>query len=234
MNVFYTILTIFISSVLAYLLGSASTSIIIGKLFFHKDIRDYGSKNAGGTNAGRVLGKKAGAVVMIIDISKALIVFWSLFLLFETIDFVSFTYSWVPPVSIYTSLFFLSIGHCWPIFFNFKGGKTVSIFAGIILATNWLFTIIGLPIYVLILKLEKKVSLSSIVVSSGLALASWIYLFPVIKGFGFYPLLLNSPLLIYWIYALLLTFTAIELVLRHRTNIDRLMKNTETKIKWMK
>ncbi|MDD2398277.1 MAG: glycerol-3-phosphate 1-O-acyltransferase PlsY [Bacilli bacterium] len=234
MSILYAILTILICNIFAYLLGSASTSIIVGKVFFHKDIREYGSKNAGGTNAGRVLGKKAGIAVMIIDISKALIVFWSLFLLFSNIDFTQFTYSWVPTISIYSSLFLLSVGHCWPIFFNFKGGKTVSIFAGIILATNWLFTIVGLPVYILILKLEKKVSLSSIIVSSGLALASWAYLFPALNGFGFYPILIDNPLLVYWIYALLLTITAIELIARHRTNIDRLMKNTETKIKWMK
>lgn len=235
MQILYAILTILISGVIAYLYGSLSNAILIGKIFFHVDVREHGSKNAGGTNAGRVLGGKAGAVVIILDILKPVVVFWGLYGIFHLVDFSTFTYHFIPQVSIFISLFLLSIGHCWPIFFNFKGGKAVSVFSGLLFAVNWLYSLIGFTMFGLLLIWKKKVSLCSIVVSGTLAILSWLYLIPnFLEGFGFYPTLINSPLFSYLGYAILLTITATELIIRHRDNIKRLLNGTERTITWMK
>ncbi|MGI6714350.1 MAG: glycerol-3-phosphate 1-O-acyltransferase PlsY [Bacilli bacterium] len=237
MQILYAILTIILAGSIAYLYGSLSNAILIGRIFYDTDIREHGSKNAGGTNAGRVLGAKAGAAVIILDILKPIIVFWGLYGIFNFADFTAFTYTWVPHVTIFLSLFLLSVGHCWPIFFGFKGGKAVSVFSGLLFAINWLFSIAAFIMFGLLLIWKKKVSLCSIVVSATFALLSWFYLIPQLEGFGFYPLLQTSPLfgaVGYLAYAILLTITATELIFRHRGNIQRLLAGTERTITWMK
>lgn len=74
-----TIIIYLLAIILSYLLGSVSTSIIVSKHFYHKDIREFGSKNAGGTNVGRVLGRKAGIAVILIDMAKAAFVYWGVY-----------------------------------------------------------------------------------------------------------------------------------------------------------
>ena len=148
-----------ICSLIGYLFGSIPTSIVIGKIFFKKDIREYGSKNAGGTNAGRVFGKKVGLIVIIIDIIKTIIPIIAAYFICK---YTSLNNYGVTDYAYQFSAIFCIIGHCFPIFAQFKGGKGVSSFAAIIFCTNWLLTIIGLSIFFLVLKLKKYVSLSSI------------------------------------------------------------------------
>ena len=142
----------------SYLMGSIPFSLIIGKLFFKKDVREYGSKNLGGTNTGRVLGKAAGLAVMVLDQLKAVIA-----ILLVTLYAKHFTPNLVN-LTIYLSSIAIVLGHCYPIFAKFKGGKAVACTFGVLFITNIYIYLLTLAIYTAILKLTKYVSFSSITV----------------------------------------------------------------------
>lgn len=192
--------------ILAYLYGSIPFALVIGKLFYKTDVRNYGSGNLGGTNTGRVLGKKAGIAVIILDASKALLVMLlarylcSLFSLNEDLP--------------YICALFCVVGHCYPIFANFKGGKAVSTAIGYFFAVNPLGAILALVVFFIVLKISKYVSLSSVLASLSVLAAT--------------PFL-DMPLV-----GKLTTFGIISLlVYRHRENLKRIRQGTESKISWM-
>lgn len=210
-----------------YLIGSVNNAVIIGQLFFRKDIRQYGSKNAGGTNAGRVLGRKAGISVMILDVFKTVIVYWLitiLFLLTNVGAYVSYD------AIVHFAMITTALGHCYPIYYKFKGGKAVSVVGGFMLATNWVFLIVGLGLFYLYLKWRKMVSLASILTAGSLILLSPLLLIDVLRDISFYPLV--SQNLFYFIPTLI--GLCILLILKHRTNIERLQSGTESTISWLK
>lgn len=210
--------------ILGYLFGSIPTSVLIGKIFFHKDVRDYGSKNAGGTNAGRVFGKKVGLIVILLDIIKTIIPIYTAYCV---LAFTSLNQYGMGDYGYIITAFCCLLGHCFPLFAQFKGGKAVSSFAAICIATNWLLTIVGLLLFLLILKLKKYVSLSSICTSIFLSLFSLLIIY-VFDGFG----MILFPSNIY--YFILLASSSILLTIRHKGNIVRLIHHEERKITWMK
>lgn len=210
--------------VLGYLFGSIPSSVIIGKVFFHKDVRDYGSKNAGGTNAGRVFGKKVGLIVIFLDILKTIIPIYAAYCV---LAYTSLNQYSMQELGYIITAFSCLIGHCFPIFAQFKGGKAVSSFAAICIATNWLITLVGLFVFLLILKLKKYVSLSSILTSIFLTLFSLLDIY-VFNGLGMWLF----PSSIY--YFVLLLCSTILLIIRHHANISRLVHHEERKITWMK
>lgn len=228
MTLFFQLLIAISAVVIAYLLGSVSTSIIVGRLFFHKDVREYGSKNAGGTNVGRVLGKKAGIAVILLDILKAVFIFWLYTLLLKYTPLVGYFTLLEQSIVVHTSLFSLLLGHCFPVFFGFKGGKAVSCFAGYLLATNWLLLLVAFLIFLFVLKLKKYVSLASITAGASSAVLSWLLLLPALS-FSFYLSDHNSL-----VFIISLNLFALILIVRHEANIRRLFAHTESKIKWMK
>ena len=114
--------------VMSYLYGSIPFALVIGKLFYHTDVRNSGSGNLGGTNAGRVLGKKAGIAVILLDASKCCISI----LIAKTVAF----YMGLNVDIIYLCALACVIGHCYPIFAGFRGGKAVSVAIGNALMTN--------------------------------------------------------------------------------------------------
>ncbi|MEJ6348419.1 glycerol-3-phosphate 1-O-acyltransferase PlsY [Holzapfeliella sp. He02] len=138
--------------ILAYLIGSFPTGVLVGKTFYHKDIRDYGSGNTGTTNTYRVLGFVPGTIVLVIDILKG-------------------TLAGLLPVLFYQNTHFFVllfgviavIGHCFSIFLHFKGGKAVATSAGIALAYDWHFFLMSAVIFAIILLLTSTVSLTSII-----------------------------------------------------------------------
>lgn len=217
-------LLLFVVSIISYLFGSIPNAVLIGEIFFHKDVREYGSKNAGGTNAGRVLGKKVGFIVIILDIIKTIV---PMYLSYFILKYTSLNQFNIEDYAYILSAFFALVGHCYPIFAKFKGGKAVSSFAAISLATSWLLSLIGCFIFFLILKLKKYVSLSSILGSFSVVLTLLILL--IIKSnLGLY--FVNNSIYLFILFLiswLILTF-------RHRSNIKRLINHTESKIKWMK
>ena len=133
----------------AYLLGSVNFAIYISKAAYHKDIRDYGSKNAGMTNMMRTFGTKAAAMVLLGDIMKAVISV-TVSMLICGIDIA------------YIAGIFCIIGHCFPVFYKFRGGKGFATAAGMVLAAEPLVFLICLIIFVLIVATTKFISAGSI------------------------------------------------------------------------
>lgn len=186
--------------IVSYLLGSIPSGLIIGKLFHQTDIREHGSGNLGGTNAFRVLGKKAGIIVSLADILKGTLAA-TLPLIFNLSD--------INPLIIGV---FAVIGHMYPIFANFRGGKAVATSGGVILGVNPIVFLSVLLSFFIILLICKYVSLSSML--SGII---GIIISITLKEYGL--LIVVSILTIFIFY-------------RHRANIVRILNKTEPKIPW--
>ena len=184
--------------IVAYLLGSFPSALVIGKTFYQKDIRNYGSGNLGSTNAFRVLGKKGGAVVFILDILKG-----GLALLIATYGGAT-----ISPLIIAV---FALIGHIYPIFANFKGGKAVATSAGIILFYSPMLFLILFVIFIITLKIWKMVSLSSTIISIAAVIIIW---------FGNYDL---TAQIMFSIFAALI-------IIKHIPNYKRILNGTENKV----
>ncbi|MCP3740962.1 glycerol-3-phosphate 1-O-acyltransferase PlsY [Rossellomorea sp. BNER] len=184
----------------AYLLGSIPSGLIIGKVFYKTDIREHGSGNLGGTNTFRTLGIKAGLIVTIMDIIKGTIA-TQLPNLFDS------------EIHMLLAGVIAVVGHMYPIFANFRGGKAVATSGGIILGYAPLLFILALTVFFLCLYLTKYVSLSSMLT----ALIAFIY--TLFTG--------DLPLII--VLFALSTFV----FYRHRANITRIRNKTEPKIKWL-
>jgi len=200
-------LIIAILIILAYLIGSIPSGLIIGKAFYKIDIREHGSGNLGGTNSFRVLGKKAGFVVTFSDILKGTLATCLPLLLSLFTDI---------QVNVSPLIFGVVavIGHMYPIFAGFKGGKAVATSAGILLGHEPLMFLIIMVVFFLSLYLSKYVSLSS-----------------MIAGFAglVYSIILWDDKLLIAILAILTIFV----VYRHRANIKRILNKTEPKITWL-
>lgn len=210
---------IFLTILLSYIIGSIPNALIIGKVFFKKDVRQYGSGNLGGSNTGRVLGKKIGLLVMILDLLKSVVAILVTKLIIQN------TNPELLNLSIYLSAFAVIIGHCFTCFAKFKGGKAVASTFGILFITNIYIFLICISLYGVLLKICKTVSLSSIII------------FFVAAALSLIPAFRHSPLLnvtfdLY--YCLSLFLFAIFIVYRHKSNIKRLQQGTENKITWMK
>lgn len=145
----------FISAIVGYLVGSISWSIMIGKIFFKKDVRDFQSGNAGATNTGRVLGNKIGLLVLALDVLKP-------FLAGLIIRLIQIGYGGESYATLYACLFTV-VGHCWPVFFKFRGGKAASCLGGSMLLLNPLAALAVLAVFILIMIVIGYVSLSSII-----------------------------------------------------------------------
>lgn len=199
------IILIFI--ILAYLFGSIPTSVWIGKYFYGIDIREHGSGNAGATNTFRVLGKKPGLIVLLIDILKGSAAV-SLAYIFEEV---------LPPqefTDIEIGLAISSVfGHIFPVFAGFRGGKGVATLLGATIIITPLSCLLALLVFLLVLLSTRYVSLSSM-------LAGMSY--PFILHF-----ILHNQQKTLTIYSILI---AILLIITHRKNIRRLIRKTESKI----
>lgn len=200
-------LSLILACLFGYLFGSVPYALVIGKVFYKTDIRNSGSGNLGGTNAGRVLGKWAGLSVSFMDVAKALVV-------------ILVVNHYAPQYAALAGVF-ATIGHCYPIFAQFKGGKAVSTAYGYLIGVSTV--IVGKPIelfliptaiWFLTLKLTKYVSLSSML---SVSIAVIISLF------------VQSDRMI----SLYLLFIDLLLIYRHRANIKRLLNKTESKVKWI-
>ena len=195
--------------VIAYLLGSIPTGLWIGKFFYHVNLREHGSGNTGTTNTFRVLGPKAGTVTFIIDMLKGTVAT----LLPHILGVAA-----VSPILI--GLFAI-IGHTFPIFAKFKGGKAVATSAGVLLGFAPMFLLYLLIIFVGTLYLFSMISLSS-VVAAAVAVVS-VLIFP---AFGF--LLPHYDLL----FTLIIVLIASIIIIRHKDNITRIRKHKENLVPW--
>lgn len=198
--------------ILAYFLGSIPTSVWVSRYFFDIDIRDYGSGNAGATNTYRVLGSKWGTFVMIADMLKAVIAVKLAFLLPESYDNELYL------VNLQLGLGLAAVlGHIFPIWANFKGGKGVASLFGMVLGIQPNVALCCVGVFILVLYLTRWVSLSSILASIA---------FPI-----FILVIFNEPEHLYRAFAIVV---ALLVLFTHQKNIGRILKGNESKVPILK
>lgn len=197
--------------VAAYLFGSIPTAVWIGQAFYGIDVREYGSGNAGATNTFRVLGKKAGTAVMLLDIFKG----WTATNLAYLIGLsVTGPQHSVQFVNYQLALGIIAVmGHLFPVFAGFRGGKGIATLFGMILAVHIHAAVVCVLVFLFVLIISKHVSLSSI--SAGFS-------FPLSVIFLF-----HSPLRSIVVYGMCI---CILILVTHQKNIERLLKGKEAKV----
>ncbi len=190
----------FVVALISYFIGNFSSAYILGKIFQKKDIRNYGSGNAGATNALRVFGKKLGGITFILDVLKGILAVY--------IGEKMTGYNGKLIASI-----FVVLGHNWPVFLKFKGGKGIATSLGVVFLLHWPTAIICTAIGVAIIIITRYVSLGSIIAAG---------LVPIIGS------IVNRPFnMDFFITTLILAILAIY---RHKDNINRLLKGEEFKL----
>lgn len=193
----------------SYFIGSINCSVLISRIFFHDDIRKYGSKNAGTTNMNRTYGTKVAVFTLLGDMLKGVIaVLPALLLLGHNVA--------------YVCAFVCILGHCFPIYFGFKGGKGVATAAAVVLVLDLPSFLVLLIVFVTLVAATRYISLGSIMIA---------LLFPVV---------LNSLTTLFTgdVPTALMTISSVALaallVLRHKGNIKKLLNKTESKFSFRK
>lgn len=201
--------------IFAYLLGSIPTSVWVSKLIFNKDIRNYGSGNAGATNSFRYLGGKWAAFILFVDILKGLVAVKLLLLLPEELQ--------EEPWGRLNNQLLLGIvavlGHVFPIFAGFRGGKGVATFLGVIIAVGWHFALITLGAFALVYALCHYVAVASMSGSIAFTLSM---------------IILSARNEHYQVMCMLVVCGSLLLIFKHRKNIRNLIRRTEDKTYFFK
>ncbi|THU38496.1 glycerol-3-phosphate 1-O-acyltransferase PlsY [Niastella caeni] len=200
--------------VIAYLIGSIPTAVWVSKGFFGIDIREYGSGNAGATNTFRVLGSRWGTFVMIIDMLKG-VAATSLYILLPY--YMNMTNEWDRTNFMVGLGLAAVLGHIFPIWADFRGGKGVATLFGMVLAIQPLVAVLCVGIFLLVLYLTRFVSLSSILASIAFAV--------------FILVIFNEKEPLYRAFAIAV---ALLVLLTHQKNITRLLRGSESKVPILK
>ncbi len=218
-NIPYFLLGTFIFSIIAYFIGSLNGGQLLS-LIGSKNLGDVGTKNYGATNAGRAYGKMGFALVFIFDMLKS--VFVALILnsiLKNSSGSKVFAYANIP-----FALLFVVIGHSWPLYFEFKGGKGVATSFGCIIVINWLFAMIAISIFGAVTYITRRVSIGSIIgtiVGGGL-----IMIFQ-----GLFPIDLVFDWSHNWTTILTTLIVCLLVIIRHRDNIVRITSGKDSLIR---
>lgn len=208
-----------IMAIIAYCIGSVNFSVIISKKVAGFDIREKGSGNAGSTNMLRSVGKKAAAVTLLCDILKGVVAIAISMIIGNVVEGAN------KELLLQIAGIAVVLGHTFPIFFGFKGGKGVATSLGILLMSNWKIGLICLVFALVLMLLTRMVSLGS----CGAAI-----LFPVLTLFindSYTVLTENKRGSTYFIYSVIL---AVIVLYNHRSNIKRLLNGTENKLSFKK
>ena len=197
---------------LAYLTGAFPSAVWVGKTFYKIDVREFGSGNAGATNTFRVLGKKAGIPVLIMDVFKGWI----------CVNYISFLTNIPQTVEAVFEIqlaFGIAavIGHLFPVYTGFRGGKGIATLLGLLIGLHFVAALYSILVFVIVLITSKYVSLSSLIASIA---------FPI-----FVVLILGSTNLSLNLFAF---FVPILSLITHQKNIERLLRGEETKVKFVK
>lgn len=193
---------------LAYLLGSIPTAVWVGKKFYNKDIREFGSGNAGATNTFRVLGKKAGIPVLIFDVLKG---WFSVYVLSHSLGIDTMTNSFM---NIQIALGISAvIGHIYPVFAKFKGGKGVATTLGVVIALDPISAFSCMGVFVVVLLISRIVSVSSMIAAIS---------FPIFVIFIY-----KTEYISLQVFSVIMSLL---IIITHKKNIGRLMKGEEPKI----
>ena len=194
--------------VLGYLIGSIPFALVIGKVFYNTDVRQYGSGNLGGGNTGRVLGKKAGLSTMALDLLKVTLVVLIAKLVVGT------------DTAMALGALAAGIGHCFPLYAHFKGGTAVAAMYGylfglfVVAGRSPLYFFLPLVIFLIVIVVSRIISLSSII--SAIAVTIYICLQPEVPAVKIVQVIF-----------------AVVIVVRHRANIVRMMNHNENTISWL-
>lgn len=200
----------FLALVLSYLLGSIPTAVWVGKKYYGLDVREHGSKNAGATNTFRVLGKKPGIIVLLIDIVKGVIAVLIMQLLPHEFSEDIWSYFLIGAAILAV------MGHMFPVFAQFKGGKGVATSLGVILGLYPAAAAICVIVFLIVFLISHYVSLGAIMAS---------LIFPILVLFVFKESMELK------VFSLVLSFLVIY---KHKLNIRRLLEGTESKMKVFK
>ncbi len=238
---------------IGYLFGSVPTALWVGKIFFHQDITQYGSHNPGGTNAGRLWGKKVGFGIILFDMFKSVAPMWICWAILTFVPMYQGSPLIATAKEFYTSAnatyviqwpaYWLAalgcmIGNCYSVFAKFKGGKGVSVFMGLIVFSSWLLGFIPGLFYFLFLKLTKTVSITSILTSILASIFAWTWtiliLCKIIPTELTWLPMYGPTLTCGYVYSSVVTLMSLIIIFRHKENIQRLKRGEERKITWMK
>ncbi|MEX2784932.1 glycerol-3-phosphate 1-O-acyltransferase PlsY [Streptococcus sp. H49] len=195
--------------IIAYLLGSIPSGLWIGKIFYGKNLRDYGSGNTGTTNTFRVLGVKAGSITFAADCLKGTV---------ATVLPIMFGVTQFSPIVIGA---FAILGHTFPVFAGFKGGKAVATSAGVLLGFAPLYLLFLLAVFLIVLYLSSMISLASIIsalvgIVTTLVFPAFHFLLP---GYDFF-------------FTVIIVAVASLIIIRHRENISRIRQHKENLVPW--
>lgn len=208
--------TYIIIAVIAYAIGSINFSVLISKKIAGFDVREKGSGNAGSTNVLRAVGVKAAVITLICDILKGIVAILIAVLIGNIVGNTDRS------LLVQIAGILVVIGHTFPIFFQFKGGKGVATSLGVLLITNWKIGLICLTFALVIIIITKMVSMGSM----GAAI-----LFPVLTIFIGDSFIVPATGFKYLIFSIIL---AVFVIFNHRENIKRIMNGTENKISFKK
>ncbi|MBP1907499.1 glycerol-3-phosphate acyltransferase PlsY [Paenibacillus turicensis] len=189
-----------IAIVLSYLIGSISFSVVLAKLLKGIDIRQHGSGNAGATNTLRVLGKGPAIMVLVLDILKGIIAIWLGVLLGNGSE-------WIPAICGLAAI----VGHNWPIYFHFRGGKGIATTIGVMATLSFLPALYAGIVAILCIVFTRYVSLGSLI---------FVFLTPIFLG------LLQPINAVFWSSLIICLFA----FWRHRSNIVKLVHGKENKL----
>lgn len=210
-----TYIYIFLLMILSYFLGSIPSGLIIGKVFKKIDIREYGSKNTGATNAVRVLGFRYGIFAFIFDLLKGALVIFLVFLINDSSLYLVSSYE-INIASVYGACAVL--GHVFPIYINFKGGKAVATSAGMIFAIEPWVAVGVIILFLIIFLITRYVSLSSTIAASSVLLYFIIRVFIEHELFNLATRIIDL---------VIITLLATLIFIRHKANYKRLKMGTE-------
>ncbi len=207
-----------IVAIVSYFIGSINTSIIISKLI-GTDIREHGSGNAGATNMLRTYGKRIGVITLLCDALKGVIAVLLANITITLLSVCATPFASTLPIKLIKCVSAISVvlGHNYPVFFQFKGGKGISTSAAVIFMLDWRIGLIVLFSALLVMALTRYISLGSIVGATLFPISVFVFSFFIDKDYN-YVLMLTSVIL------------CVLAVFRHKSNILRLLNGTESKL----
>ena len=222
MDIFLVVL----STVIGYLIGSISMSVLLSKRIYKGDVRNYGSHNAGATNMARVYGLTGGILTLAGDFLKAVVsmlIPLLIHLLYSGFEHYELAY-----VLAGMGCF---VGHAYPLYFGFKGGKCVTVGAAIALMIDWKIFLIAVAVFFIAFFISKIVSVSSISAAIALIVAGILF---AAFGVSSYMIVFGRYVPFTWYKAGLCAFVGLAVIFLHRANIGRLVRGEEKKFTYKK
>ena len=202
-----------IMAIIAYLIGSINFSVILSKKMAGFDVREKGSGNAGTTNMLRTVGKKAAAITLVLDILKGVVSILIAILIGKILKDLN-----NKDVLVQIAGIFVILGHTFPLFFKFKGGKGIATSLGVLLVTNWQIGLICLVFALILIALTRMVSVGSIAAA---------ILYPVLTVFIYQNYIVEGN---HFYYIVASIIVCLLVIFNHRTNLKRLLSGTENKL----